>query len=64
MRQSKQYAINGACLFLSFFFARVVTMPIYYCTLYSVHEYPAFQVRFFSFSFFGVNLIFRKWKRK
>jgi len=43
LRQSKHYAINGVCLFVSFFFARIITMPIYYCTLYSVHEYPAFQ---------------------
>ena len=44
MRQTKAYAVNGAFLFFSFLIARMITMPLYYITLYSVYDYPAFQV--------------------
>lgn len=43
LRKSKGYAINGAFLFISFFLARIVTMPVYYLMLFSVYDYPAFQ---------------------
>ena len=45
LRKSKGYAINGAFLFISFFLVRILTMPFYYGKMFSVYDYPAFQVR-------------------